>query len=126
MWTRRIDLQIAEPSCNAFRYSEGLEYFKDRIRTIPHAAADLKQLAQDRITWLDGQMAGKQFVCGDRFTLADILLFAFLEFAARFNQPLNPNNKNIVAWYKRVEARPSASIQQFSSGPIPHASSSNG
>ncbi|QIB65900.1 glutathione S-transferase family protein [Kineobactrum salinum] len=114
MWTRRIDLQIAEPSCNGMRYSEGLEYFKDRIRTIPHAAADLKQLAQDRITWLDDQMAGKQFVCGDRFTLADILLFAFLEFGARFNQPLNPGNNNIVAWYKRVEARPSASIQQFS------------
>ena len=114
MWTRRIDLQIAEPSCNGMRYCEGLEYFKNRIRTIPHAAADLKQQAQDRITWLDGQMAGKQFVCGDRFTLADILLFAFLEFGTRFNQPLNPDNKNIVAWYKRVAARPSASIQQFS------------
>ncbi len=109
MWARRIDLQIAEPMGNGFRFGEGLDLFKDRIRTIPHAAADLKQLAQERIAWLDGQMAGKQFVCGDRFTLADILLFAFLEFGGRVGQPLNPDNKNIVAWYDRVKARPSAS-----------------
>jgi len=109
MWARRIDLQILEPMGNGFRFGEGLELFKDRIRTIPHAAADLKQLAQERIAWLDGQMAGKQFVCGDRFTLADILLFAFLEFGGRVGQPLNPENRNIVAWYERVEARPSAS-----------------
>ena len=28
---------------------------------IPHAADDLKAIAQERLTWLDGLMAGKQF-----------------------------------------------------------------
>ncbi len=38
-------------------------------------------MAQDRLKWLDGQMAdGREFVCGKRFTLADILLFCFLDF----------------------------------------------
>ena len=108
MWARRLDLQILEPLANGFRFAEGLAIFKDRIRTIPHAAADLKTLAQERITWLDGQMQGKQFICGDRFTLADVLLFCFLEFGGQVGQPLNPENKNIAAWFERVKARPSA------------------
>lgn len=108
MWGRRIDLQIMENVANGFRYSEGLAMFKDRLRTIPHAADDLKILAQERLTWLDQQMAGKQFVCGDRFTLADIMLYCFLEFGVQVGQPLNEANKNISAWYERVAARPSA------------------
>ena len=108
MWGRRIDLQIMENVANGFRYSEGLAMFKDRLRTIPHAADDLKILAQERLTWLDQQMAGKQFVCGDRFTLADIMLYCFLEFGVQVGQPLNAANKNISAWYERVAARPSA------------------
>lgn len=108
MWCRRIDLQILEPLANGFRFSEGLPLFKDRVTTIPQAADDLKKLAQERISWLDAQMAGKQFVCGDRFTLADILLFCFLEFGAQVGQPLNEANANIVAWYDRVKGRASA------------------
>ena len=108
MWGRRIDLQIMENVANGFRYSEGLAMFKDRLRTIPHAADDLKILAQERLTWLDQQMAGKQFVCGDRFTLADIMLYCFLEFGVQVGQPLNAANKNISVWYERVAARPSA------------------
>lgn len=108
MWCRRIDLQILEPLANGFRFSEGLPLFKDRVRTIPQAADDLKTLAQERLTWLDGQMAGNDYVCGDRFTLADVLLFCFLEFGGQVGQPLNADNKNIAAWYDRVKGRESA------------------
>ena len=108
MWARRIDLGILEPLANGFRYAEGAPIFKDRMTLIPHAAADLKALAQEKITWLDGLMDGKQFVCGDRFTLADILLFVFLEFGTQVGQPLNDANKNIASLYERVGARPSA------------------
>ena len=108
MWARRIDLGILETMTNGFRYSEGLPIFQDRLTTIPHAADDLKGIAQKNLTWLDGQIAGKQFVCGDRFSLADVLLFCFLEFGSQVGQPLNEDNKNIMAWYERVAARPSA------------------
>lgn len=109
MWVRKIDLNILEPLASGFRYSEGLPLFKDRIPTIPEAAPGLKKLTQTQLSWLDGQMSGKQFVCGDRFTLADVLLFCFLEFGGAVGQPLNPDNKNIGAWFERVKSRPSAS-----------------
>ncbi len=107
LWTRRIEYQITNPSANGFRYSEGLPLFKDRIRTIPQAADDLKALAREGLTWLDAEIAGKEFVVGDRFTLADILLHAFLEFGASVGQPLAPECKNLADWFARVQARPS-------------------
>jgi glutathione S-transferase len=108
MWTRRIDLGIVEPMTNGFRYSQGLRLFQNRIRCIPQAADDLKAIAQEKLSWLDGLIAGRQWVVGDRFTLADILLYCFLDFGGQVGQPLNPENKNIAAWFDRAKARPSA------------------
>jgi glutathione S-transferase len=108
MWTRRIDLNICEPMANGFRFSAGLPLFQSRIVTVPEAADGLKKIAQDRLKWLDGQMAGKAYVTGARFTLADILLFVFIDFGAQVGQPLDPALKTIAAWLDRVKDRPSA------------------
>ncbi|MCC6718334.1 MAG: glutathione S-transferase [Acetobacteraceae bacterium] len=108
MWTRRIDLGIVEPIGHGFRYAEGLKMFQTRIHCIPQAADDFKQIAQEKLAWLDGLIAGREFVCGARLSMADILLFAFLDFAANVGQPLNPANANVAALYERMKARPSA------------------
>jgi glutathione S-transferase len=108
MWTRRIDLGFVEPMTNGFRYSDGLKLFQNRVHCIPQAADDLKKIAKDKLVWLDKLMAGRTWICGERFSLADILLFCFLEFGARVGQPLDPANANLVAWYERVKQRPSA------------------
>lgn len=108
MWVRRIDLNIFEPTLNGFRFSDGLGMFENRIHCIPQAADDLKQSVQERLAWLDGLMAGKEFVVGDRITLADVLLFAQVTFANRVGQPVPDTLANISAWYGRMQARPSA------------------
>jgi glutathione S-transferase len=108
MWTRRIDLNVCEPMANGFRFGEGLRLFENRVRVIPHASDDLKTVAKEKLAWLDGLVAGRQWIVGDRFTLADILLFVFVEFGAQVGQPLDPANKNLAAWKDRVAARPSA------------------
>lgn len=108
MWMRRVDLGICEPLASGFRYSEGLQMFKDRMRCLPEAADGLKAIAQDKIAWLDKQLEGKDYLAGDRFTLADILLFCFLDFGGMVGQPINPDFKNVTAWHARVKARPSA------------------
>ena len=108
MWTRRVDLNICEPMANGFRFGEGLALFKDRIVTVPEASEGLKRIAQDRLSWLDKQLEGKTYLCGDRLTLADVLLYCFLSFGATVGQPLNPDNGNVRAWFDRMAARPSA------------------
>jgi glutathione S-transferase len=107
MWTRRIDLNILEPMTNGFRYGEGLGIFKDRVHVIPQAADDLKAIAREKLEWLNGLIEGREFIVGDRFTLADVLLYAFLEFGASVGQPLDAKLDNLQAWYTRVAARPS-------------------
>lgn len=107
MWVRRIDLNICENLGSGFRFAEGLPLFKDRMHCIPQAADDFKEIVRDKLIWLDGLMDGKEFICGDRFTLADILLFSFLEFGASVGQPLEAKCERLQAWYARVAARPS-------------------
>jgi len=108
MWTRRIDLNIVEPAANGFRYSLGLKVFQDRIRCIPVAAEDLKATARDWLVKLEGMMASKPFIAGNKLTMVDIFLFAFLDFANGVGQPLDPANKRLTAWFDRMKARPSA------------------
>jgi len=110
MWTRRIDLNICEPMANGFRFGEGVKMFQSRMRVLPEASAGLKAIAQDNLGKLNGWIEGKEWVCGDRFTMADILLFCWLDFFKNINQSIDPEHKNIQAWYDRVAARPSAAL----------------
>jgi len=109
MWTRRVDLNIGEPMINGFRFGEGLKLFAKRIVCVPEASSGLKKIAAHRLQWLNEQMAdGRDYLCGKRFTLADILLYSFITFASTVGQPLDPANTNVAAWLARVGARPSA------------------
>lgn len=108
MWTRRVEWRIVQPLADGFRFAEGLPLFKARIRTIPEAADGLKAIARDGLGWLDGQIAGRDTIVPKRITLADVVLFAFLEFGAGVGQPLDPALKNLGAWFEKMKARPSA------------------
>ena len=109
MWTRRIDLNICEPMTNGFRATEGRALFAPRIKLVGEAGgAELKAIARDRILWLDGLMGDRAFVCGDRFSLADILLFCFLDFGVSVGQPIPDEAAWVKAWFARIKARASA------------------
>ncbi len=105
MWVRRIDLNICEPMGQGYRYGEGLGMFEGRMRCLPEASAGLKLIAQEKLAWLDGLVEGRAFICGDRLTLADILLFVFLDFGAKVGQPLSEELSMLPAWFDRMRAR---------------------
>jgi len=108
MWQRRIELGITEHLYNAFRFAEGIELFRPRMRVLPEAADGLKAVVRDKLAWLDGLLAGRTFVVGDRFTLADIILFTALDFGRTVGQPFDAQLVNLSAWFERMAARPSA------------------
>lgn len=108
MWQRRVELAITENIHNAYHYAEGLARFRDRIPVAPAAADGLKYVAQDRLAWLDPMLKGHEFLAGDRFTIADIWLYAWLDFADSVGQPFDRNLRNIPPWFARIAARPSA------------------
>jgi glutathione S-transferase len=107
MWVRRVDLKVCEPMANGFRFAEGLPMFESRMRCLPEAAPGLKAVAQDGIAWVEENFQGP-WITGGRFTLADILLFSFLDFGGMVGQPLDPKYAKVADWFARVKARPSA------------------
>ncbi|HUA32544.1 MAG TPA: glutathione S-transferase family protein [Candidatus Binataceae bacterium] len=107
-WQRRIELKITEFLYNGFRFAEGADLFKSRMRLVPEAAPGLKATVQDNLKWLDQQLEGKQFIAGDRLTVADIILYCALDFGAGVGQKIDPSLKNVNAWFQRIGARPSA------------------
>ena len=107
MWTRQAEIAIVNPLTDGFRYSDGLPLFKDRFRVIPEAADGLKAKAQDGFAWLDEQIAGRDFIAGDQFSLADVMMIAFVVFGASVGQTYDPGLKNVAAWHERCGNRPS-------------------
>lgn len=107
-WQRRAELNITENIHNAYHYAEGLARFRDRIPVAPAAAEGLKAVAQNRIAWLDAMLDGHVFLAGQRFTIADIWLYAWLDFGASVGQPFDRTLRNLGPWFERVDSRPSA------------------
>ncbi len=108
MWVRRVELNITEHMYNGFRFAEGLDLFRNRVYCIPEAADGLKAKAKAGREWLDGLIAGRQFIAGDKLTLADIVLYCCMDFAKDVGLPVESEFKNLHAWYQRMGARPSA------------------
>jgi glutathione S-transferase len=108
MWVRRVEWKITQPMADGFRFGEGLPLFKERIRTLPEASDGLKAIARDGLAWLDEQLAGRDTVVPGRFTLADITLYAFIEFGGMVGQPPDPALKNVARWFEKTAARESA------------------
>ena len=107
-WQRRVELNITEHIHNAFHYAEGLARFEGRIPVAPEAAAGLKRVAQDRLAWLDGMLGDGDFIAGSRFSIADIWLYAWLDFADSVGQPFDHGLRRLGPWFARVASRPSA------------------
>ena len=107
-WVRRVEQNITENLYNGFRFAEGFELFKNRVPCEPDAAPGLKRIVKARLKWLDGLMAGREYIVPNRLTIADIILYCALDFGAGVGQPIDPSLSNINGWFKRMDARPSA------------------
>jgi len=67
-------------------------------------AASLDKL-QNRLNWVNGELAGKQYLMGDQFTVADGYLFVVTNWAQFVSLDLTPY-PNLLAFRERVGARP--------------------
>ncbi len=113
-WQRRVEINITEFIHNAFHYAEGLRRFEDRIPVAPEAADGLKRIARDRIRWLDAMLDARPFLTGERFTLADIWLYVWLDFGDSVGQSFERSLPRLGPWFERVASRPSAAASLHS------------
>ena len=109
MWLRRLDLLVIEPLVSAFKYSAGLDYYQSLVHCMPHAVDDFRQMAADNLSWLEGELAARDgestWLCRHGFSLADIQLYCFLDFARHTGQPVAATNHHVLAWFERARRR---------------------
>ena len=118
MWWRRVEINICLPMVHAFYYKEGYDLFKNRVHCLPEAAEGLKRKAQKALQWLDGELEDRRYLSGDRFTVADMCLFTYIDQLQDGGQPIDRSLRNFVRWYDRVFARPSANASLWPEQPF--------
>ena len=74
-------------------------------RTPEEYKAFLREALATKYHWLNGALAGKKYLLGDDFSVADAYLYTILRWSKSAELDL-ANFPNLKAYYDRVEARP--------------------
>ena len=77
-----------------------------------------KQNLENRFAWLDQQLAGKDYLLGSRFTVADAYLFTVLRWTVPMKMDLS-RYPNLAAYLQRVGRRPKVKEAMQAEGLIP-------
>ncbi|MCM0613466.1 glutathione S-transferase family protein [Marinobacter sediminum] len=107
-WLRWIELFLFLPTGMCFQHTSG--YFKDRMNPVKEWGEECGQQVEKFMGFLDKHLEGKEYICCDRFTAADINAFTAIAFARVVNIRINPEQTNLQAWYDRIKSRPSAQV----------------
>lgn len=105
-WLRWIELFFFVPTGMCFQHSSG--YFKDRMTPIPEWGAECRKQSERFFGFLDRHLEGREFILGDRFTVADINAMCTVDFNKVNDLRIKPEQANLRAWHERVSSRPSA------------------
>ncbi|HAJ13549.1 MAG: glutathione transferase GstA [Hydrogenophaga sp.] len=81
------------------------------------AKAVFKAKLLERLTWVDGELAGKTWLTGEDFTVADGYLFTVTNWTRPMAIDIS-GLKNLVAWRERVAARPAVQAAMKAEGLI--------
>jgi glutathione S-transferase len=106
MWNRRMESEIFGNIANCFRNTH--DFFKGKIPQVPEYGRVCKEAALERMAWLDRELADREFVAGDRFSIADITALVGIDFGAPSQIRIAPELKNLTRWHEAVSSRPSA------------------
>jgi len=106
MWQRRMELEVFIPIAQTFRNSH--DFFKGRITQVPEYGEACRGVAESRLAWLDGELSDREFIAGDRFTIADITALTGVDFGAVTGIRIQPEQKSLTRWHQAVSSRPSA------------------
>jgi glutathione S-transferase len=106
MWQRRMELSLFIPVSHAFQHTH--QFFAGRMKQVPDYGVVSKEVAQQRLAWLDGQLADRPFVAGDRYTIADITALCAVDFGRVSGIRVQPEQTHLARWHADVSSRPSA------------------
>jgi len=106
MWNRRMEFELFGPCSHSFRHLH--RFFAGRYPQVAEWGEECRTYARERLAWLDGELADREFVAGDRFTIADITAFTGIDFGKVTDIRIQEDQVNLKRWYEGVKSRPSA------------------
>jgi glutathione S-transferase len=107
MWNRRAELNFYGPVSAAFRHLSPAMSVSEKPQ-VPEWGEASKAKALAFLAILDRELATRQFVAGERFTVADITTLATVDFMRAPKIEMPADMKNVARWHAEVSARPSA------------------
>jgi len=106
MWQRRMELELFRNVTGCFQNTH--KFFAGRIPQVPEYGEVCRNAARARLAWLDGELASRPFVAGERYTIADITALCAIDFGRVSDIRIAPEQKQLQRWYDAVSSRPSA------------------
>jgi glutathione S-transferase len=107
MWQRRIEFGLLLAVAAAFRHLHPAMAQMEVPQVTAWGEAN-KPKAIEFLQVLDGQLADRQFVCGDAFTVADITGLVAVDFMRPAKITLPEELANVRRWHSVVSERSSA------------------
>ena len=87
--------------------------FEPRMQVVsPAAATELSAMADAKFVWLDSQLDGRDHIALNRLTLADLLVFCFINFGGTVGWKLPEGTANLARLVEQIGERPSARVWQ--------------
>ena len=108
MWLRRMDLEIAGVLISWYRNDpDTVDFYLGNRIPIPEARVIQKVQVNQGLNRLEEELEGKQWLCGDRFSAADIHFYGLVKLLTFESAPwvLAPGRKNVCAYFKRMAER---------------------
>src|SRR5262245_6526084 len=107
MWNRRLELHFLMPVSMVFRNSHPAMKEMEGPQVPAWAEANRPRVAEFAAL-LDRELAGRPFVAGDRFSVADITGLVAVDFMKPAKLAVPDGLENLKRWHASVSARPSA------------------
>jgi glutathione S-transferase len=108
MWNRRAEINFLANVAAVFRHTHPAM----KELEVPQVPA-WAEANRPRVSWfldmLDGELAAREFVAGDRYTVADITMQVAVDFLKPARLSIPEGAANVRRWHAAVSARPSAS-----------------
>ena len=100
-WLHRSDATLTFPQTLVLRYT----ILEPEATRLPKVADDYSKWFHSRLRSVEAAMADREFLCADRFTIADVAVGFALYFAEflKLSDGFKPNTR---AYYERLKARP--------------------
>jgi glutathione S-transferase len=105
-YERRCEQGVLAQAATIFQHTN--PFFAGRVDQTPKVAEIARKNLTARLAWLNDELKNREWLAGDRISIADITLLIGVGWAKVAKYELDPAWTNVIRWYDTMKARPSA------------------